>query len=114
MFAGDVVMLDIVMSPSTADLPCDPDDLRRVAGDLQRDVAALSAEIHAKTLLIEKLRVAAGAVWTFVRETRQGSRTTRTAHRRYRRNRRREGSASRNDEAGQIGGAVFVQAPQAA
>ncbi len=57
MFAGDVVMLDIVMSPSTADLPCDPDDLRRVAGDLQRDVAALSAEIHAKTLLIEKLKM---------------------------------------------------------
>jgi transposase len=45
------------MSLSTADLPQDPDDLRRVAGDLQRDVAALSAEIHAKTLLIEKLKM---------------------------------------------------------
>ena len=45
------------MSLSTADLPCDPDDLRRVAGDLQRDVAALSAEVYAKTLLIEKLKM---------------------------------------------------------
>src|SRR3984893_13814472 len=38
-------------------LPRDPDDLRRVAGDLQRDVATLSAEIYAKTLLIEKLKM---------------------------------------------------------
>jgi transposase len=45
------------MSLSTADLPQDPNDLRRVAGDLQRDVAALSAEIYAKTLLIEKLKM---------------------------------------------------------
>jgi transposase len=45
------------MSFSTADLPRDPDDLRRVAGDLQRDVAALSAEVYAKTLLIEKLKM---------------------------------------------------------
>ena len=45
------------MSLSTADLPRDPDDLRRVAGDLQRDVATLSAEIYAKTLLIEKLKM---------------------------------------------------------
>jgi len=33
------------MSPSITDLPTDPDDLRRIASDLQRDVAALSAEI---------------------------------------------------------------------
>src|ERR1700716_1137160 len=45
------------MSLSTADLPRDPDDLRRVAGDLQRDVVTLSAEIYAKTLLIEKLKM---------------------------------------------------------
>jgi transposase len=45
------------MTLSVADLPQDPDDLRRIAGDLQRDVAALSAEIHAKTLLIEKLKM---------------------------------------------------------
>ena len=38
-------------------MPQDPNDLRRVAGDLQRDVAALSAEIYAKTLLIEKLKM---------------------------------------------------------
>src|SRR5208283_5803585 len=50
-------MLDRIMSPPNADLPRDPEDLRRVASDLQRDVAALSAEIHAKTLLIEKLKM---------------------------------------------------------
>ena len=50
-------MIDIGMSLSTADLRQDPNDLRRVAGDLQRDVAALSAEIYAKTLLIEKLKM---------------------------------------------------------
>jgi transposase len=44
------------MSLSTPDLPRDPDDLRRVAGDLQRDVAWLRAEVHAKALMIEKLR----------------------------------------------------------
>jgi len=45
------------MSLSHADLPQDPDDLRRVASELQRDVEALSSEIHAKTLLIEKLKM---------------------------------------------------------
>ena len=45
------------MSPSITDLPTDPDDLRRIASDLQRDVAALSAEIYTKTLLIEKLKM---------------------------------------------------------
>lgn len=50
-------VIDIGMSLSHADLPHDPHDLRRVAGDLQRDVAALSAEVHAKTLLIEKLKM---------------------------------------------------------
>lgn len=45
------------MSLSHADLPHDPDDLRRVASELQRDLAALFAEIHAKTLLIEKLKM---------------------------------------------------------
>jgi transposase len=45
------------MSSPNADLPRDPEDLRRVASDLQRDVVALSAEIHAKTLLIEKLKM---------------------------------------------------------
>jgi hypothetical protein len=29
----------MAMSPATPDLPRNPDDLRRVAGDLQRDVA---------------------------------------------------------------------------
>jgi transposase len=53
----DAVVIDMSMSFSAADLPQDPDDLRRIAGDLQRDVAALSAEIHAKTLLIEKLKM---------------------------------------------------------
>jgi transposase len=46
----------MAMSPSTPDLPRNPDDLRRVAGDLQRDVAWLRAEVHAKALMIEKLR----------------------------------------------------------
>ncbi len=44
------------MSPSTPDSPRDPDDLRRLANDLRRDVAWLRAEVHAKALLIEKLR----------------------------------------------------------
>ena len=46
----------MIMSLSTPDLPRDPDDLRRLAGDLQRDVAWLRAEVHAKALMIEKLR----------------------------------------------------------
>ena len=50
-------VIDMGMSLSTADLSRDPDDLRRVAGDLQRDVATLSTEIYAKTLLIEKLKM---------------------------------------------------------
>ena len=45
------------MSLAHADLPQDPDDLRRVASELQRSLAALSAEVHAKTLLIEKLKM---------------------------------------------------------
>ena len=45
------------MSRDATDLPDDPNELRRVAGDLQRDVAALSAEVHAKALLIEKLKM---------------------------------------------------------
>ncbi len=49
-------VLDMAMSPSTPDLPRNPDDLRRVAGDLQRDVVWLRAEVHAKALMIEKLR----------------------------------------------------------
>ena len=44
------------MSPSTTDSPRDPDDLRRLADDLRRDVAWLRAEVHAKALMIEKLR----------------------------------------------------------
>jgi hypothetical protein len=43
------------MSPSTPDSPRDPDDLRRLADDLRRDVAWLRAEVHAKALMIEKL-----------------------------------------------------------
>jgi transposase len=46
----------MIMSPLPPDLPRDPDDLRRLAGDLQRDVAWLRAEVHAKALMIEKLR----------------------------------------------------------
>ena len=49
-------VLDMAMSPQPPDLPRDPDDLRRLAGDLQRDVAWLRAEVHAKALMIEKLR----------------------------------------------------------
>lgn len=44
------------MSTSTPDSPRDPDDLRRLADDLRRDVAWLRAEVHAKALMIEKLR----------------------------------------------------------
>src|SRR5271166_6350814 len=44
------------MSPSTPDSPRDSDDLRRLADDLRRDVAWLRAEVHAKALMIEKLR----------------------------------------------------------
>ena len=46
----------MIMSPQPPDLPRDPDDLRRLAGDLQRDVVWLRAEVHAKALMIEKLR----------------------------------------------------------
>jgi transposase len=46
----------IAMSPSTPDSPRDPDDLRRLADDLRRDIAWLRAEVHAKALMIEKLR----------------------------------------------------------
>ena len=46
----------MAMSRSTPDLPRDPEDLRRFAGDLQRDVSLLRAEVHAKALMIEKLR----------------------------------------------------------
>ena len=49
-------MVDVVMSSSTPDSPRDPDDLRRLADDLRRDVAWLRAEVHAKALMIEKLR----------------------------------------------------------
>ena len=49
-------MVGVAMSPSTPDSPRDPDDLRRLADDLQRDVAWLRAEVHAKALMIEKLR----------------------------------------------------------
>ena len=49
-------MVGVVMSPSTPDSPRDPDDLRRLADDLRRDVAWLRAEVHAKALMIEKLR----------------------------------------------------------
>jgi transposase len=52
----------MAMSPLTPDLPRDPDDLRRLAGDLQRDVAWLRAEVHAKTLMIEKLRMQLAAL----------------------------------------------------
>lgn len=51
------LVIDTDMSSTPPDLPHDPYDLRRVAGELQRDVAALSAEVHAKTLLIEKLKM---------------------------------------------------------
>ena len=54
--AGGAIVVGVVMSPSTTDSPRDPDDLRRLADDLQRDVAWLRAEVHAKALMIEKLR----------------------------------------------------------
>lgn len=44
------------MSRAHADLPDDPEDLRRFASDLQRALAALEAEVQAKTLLVEKLK----------------------------------------------------------
>ena len=43
-------MIDKIMSRAAHDLPEDPDELRRFA-------AALAAEVHAKTLLIEKLKM---------------------------------------------------------
>ena len=43
-------MIDKTMSRAATDLPDDPDELRRFA-------AALAAEVHAKTLLIEKLKM---------------------------------------------------------
>nr|CCD31983.1 Transposase and inactivated derivative [Methylocystis sp. SC2]CCD32008.1 Transposase and inactivated derivative [Methylocystis sp. SC2] len=43
-------MIDKIMSRAAADLPEDPAELRRF-------VAALAAEVHAKTLLIEKLKM---------------------------------------------------------
>jgi len=49
-------VVGVVMSPSTPDSPRDPDDLRRLADDLRRDVVWLRAEVHAKALMIEKLR----------------------------------------------------------
>ena len=49
-------MVVMVMSPSMTDSPCDSDALRRLADDLRRDVAWLKAEVHAKALMIEKLR----------------------------------------------------------
>jgi hypothetical protein len=39
--AGGALVLGVVMSPSTTDSPRDSDDLRRLADDLQRDVAWL-------------------------------------------------------------------------
>jgi transposase len=49
------------MSLATADLPSDPDALRAFAASLQaamrREIAARDAEIYAKTLMIEKLKV---------------------------------------------------------
>src|SRR5580704_871379 len=44
------MVIAVSMSRSAADLPEDPAELRRFA-------AALAAEVHAKTLLIEKLRM---------------------------------------------------------
>jgi len=43
-------VIDEIMSRTAADLPEDPAELRRFA-------AALAAEVHAKTLLIEKLKM---------------------------------------------------------
>jgi len=37
--AGGAIVVGVVMSPSTPDSPRDPDDLRRLADDLRRDVA---------------------------------------------------------------------------
>ena len=49
------------MSLATADLPSDPDALRAFAASLQaamrREIVARDAEIYAKTLMIEKLKV---------------------------------------------------------
>src|SRR3984957_4501335 len=49
-FAGGYIVIAVNMSRSVADLPEDPAELRRFA-------AALAAEVHSKTLLIEKLRM---------------------------------------------------------
>jgi Transposase C of IS166 homeodomain len=48
--AGAHIVIAVSMSRSAADLPEDPAELRRFAG-------ALAAEVHTKTLLIEKLRM---------------------------------------------------------
>ena len=62
-------MVEEVMSSATASLPPDPDALRAFATALQealvakeRELAARDAEIHAKTLHIEKLRAELAAL----------------------------------------------------
>ena len=50
------------MSLVTAALPSDPDELRAFAASLQIELAARDAEIHAKTLHIEKLKVQLAAL----------------------------------------------------
>ena len=50
------------MSLVTAALPSDPDELRAFAASLRIELAARDAEIHAKTLHIEKLKVQLAAL----------------------------------------------------
>ena len=66
--AGGAIVVGVVMSPSTTNSPRNSDDLRRLADDLRRDVAWLRAEVHAKALMIEKLR----AQLAFLRRARFG------------------------------------------
>jgi hypothetical protein len=54
------------MSLATASLPTDPAELRAFAGalqvEMQREIAAQNAEIHTKTLYIEKLKMQLAAL----------------------------------------------------
>jgi hypothetical protein len=61
------------MSRSAADLPEDPVELRRFA-------AALATEVHAKTLLIEKLRIQLSILRTRVSGGRRKSSTARSSN----------------------------------
>src|SRR6202044_3871188 len=79
----------VSMSRSAADLPEDPAELRRFA-------AALAAEVHSKTLLIEKLRMQLAVLRrALVGEARPRDRATGAVAGRHRGERRRAAGANR-------------------